>query len=267
MFSARATEFEQGFPFGVIPAAVRARNRASRHRRARPLAGGSRGAGRRRAHRRAHNHRDRTGAGTFASRFRLRVAARPVLARLEPLRGFAADVRGDPLVGERAAFWRAPRSVHRRLQRGDRRQPVPARRAARRGSGTPACSHRGRRGRYRRHRPARRRGCCTAPSQRLPASAAALACALSALDDGAQIGDAARLAGVVGGELETGIGALVSAGVLESGGTVQFAHPILRAAIHGPVGRRTRAAPSLCRDEPTRAGGARRPSRSSRHAH
>ncbi len=205
--------------------------------------------------------------GPLPADFGYGVAARPVLARLEPLRGFAADVRGDPLVGERAAFWRAPRSVHRRLQRGDRRQPVPARRAARRGSGTPACSHRRRRGRYRRHRPARRRGRCTAPSQRLPASAAALACALSALDDGAQIGDAARLAGVVGGELETGIGALVSAGVLESGGTVQFAHPVLRAAIHGPVGRRTRAAPSLCRDEPTRAGGARRPSRSSRHAH
>jgi DNA-binding CsgD family transcriptional regulator len=70
---------------------------------------------------------------------------------------------------------------------------------------------------------------------RLAAPAARLARALSALGDGAQIGDAARLAGVVGAELEAGIAALVSAGVLGSGGTVQFAHPILRAAIYGDL--------------------------------
>ena len=70
---------------------------------------------------------------------------------------------------------------------------------------------------------------------RLPASAAALARALSALGDGAQIGDAVRLAGVSGPDLEAAIAALVSAGVLESGGAVQFAHPILRAAVYGDL--------------------------------
>src|SRR5205085_9557472 len=68
---------------------------------------------------------------------------------------------------------------------------------------------------------------------RLPPAAAALARALSALGDGAQISDAGRLAGLSSAELETAVAALVSAGVLDSGGTVQFAHPILRAAIYG----------------------------------
>src|SRR5215212_8501821 len=63
---------------------------------------------------------------------------------------------------------------------------------------------------------------------RLPSAAAPLARALSALGDGAQLGDAARLADVSGAELEAVIAALVSAGVLQSAGTVQFTHPILR---------------------------------------
>src|SRR5436305_2455724 len=67
---------------------------------------------------------------------------------------------------------------------------------------------------------------------RLPPASAAVARALSVLGDGAQIGDAARLADVSGDDLEAAIAALVSAGVLEEGGTVQFAHPILRSAIY-----------------------------------
>ena len=70
---------------------------------------------------------------------------------------------------------------------------------------------------------------------RLPAAAAALARVLSALGDGAQIGDAARLAGTAGADLEAAIAALVSAGVMESGGVVRFTHPILRTAIYGDL--------------------------------
>ena len=70
---------------------------------------------------------------------------------------------------------------------------------------------------------------------RLAPAAAALARALSALGDGAQMGDAARLAGLAGADLEAAMGALVSAGVVESGGTVRFTHPILRAAIYGDL--------------------------------
>jgi DNA-binding CsgD family transcriptional regulator len=67
---------------------------------------------------------------------------------------------------------------------------------------------------------------------RLAPAAGELARALSALGDGAQVGDAGRLAGLAGPDLETAMGALVSAGVVESGGTVRFTHPILRTAIH-----------------------------------
>jgi DNA-binding CsgD family transcriptional regulator len=67
---------------------------------------------------------------------------------------------------------------------------------------------------------------------RLPEPAGALARALSVLDDGAQVGDAALLARLEGAELETAMAALISAGVVESGGTVRFVHPILRTAIY-----------------------------------
>lgn len=68
---------------------------------------------------------------------------------------------------------------------------------------------------------------------RLAPAAVALARALSALDDGALVGDAALLARLDGAELETAMAALVSAGVVEPGSTVRFTHPILRAAIYG----------------------------------
>lgn len=65
--------------------------------------------------------------------------------------------------------------------------------------------------------------------------ATALARAVSVLGDGAQVGDAAGLAGLAGAELETGMSSLVLTGILEPGGTVRFTHPILRAAIYGDL--------------------------------
>jgi DNA-binding CsgD family transcriptional regulator len=70
---------------------------------------------------------------------------------------------------------------------------------------------------------------------RLMPAAAVLARALSALGDGAHIGDAARLAGLADAELEIAMAALVSAGVVEPGGTIRFVHPVLRAAIYGDL--------------------------------
>src|SRR5262249_12457063 len=67
---------------------------------------------------------------------------------------------------------------------------------------------------------------------RLSAPAGALARALSVLDDGAQVRDAGLLARLDGAELEPAMAALVSAGVVESGGTVRFVHPMLRTAIY-----------------------------------
>jgi DNA-binding CsgD family transcriptional regulator len=70
---------------------------------------------------------------------------------------------------------------------------------------------------------------------RLPPPAAVVARTLSVLGDGAQVGDAARLAGLTGSELDAAMGPLVNAGVIESGATVRFSHPILRTAIYGDL--------------------------------
>jgi len=70
---------------------------------------------------------------------------------------------------------------------------------------------------------------------RVPAPATALARALSALGDGAQIGDAARLASLEGADLEAAMAFLVSAGVVESGSPVRFTHPIMHSAIYGDL--------------------------------
>jgi DNA-binding CsgD family transcriptional regulator len=67
---------------------------------------------------------------------------------------------------------------------------------------------------------------------RLAPPAPALGRALSTLGDGAAIGDAGRLGGLTDTELEAATSALVSAGVVESGGTVRFAHPVVRSAIY-----------------------------------
>ena len=70
---------------------------------------------------------------------------------------------------------------------------------------------------------------------RLAPPADALARALCVLGDGAQVGDAARLAGLQGVELEEAMAALGSSDVVEPGGTVRFTHLILRAAIYGDL--------------------------------
>jgi DNA-binding CsgD family transcriptional regulator len=66
-------------------------------------------------------------------------------------------------------------------------------------------------------------------------AAAQLARAVSVLGDGAQVGDAAQLSGLNGADLDAAMAALVSAGVVEAGGTVRFTHPILRTAIYGEL--------------------------------
>ena len=68
-----------------------------------------------------------------------------------------------------------------------------------------------------------------------------LARALSALDDDAQVGDATHLAGLADADVEVAMAALVAAGVVESGGTVRFTHPILRTAIYGDLSPAERA--------------------------
>lgn len=71
-------------------------------------------------------------------------------------------------------------------------------------------------------------------SRQSPA-AASLARAVSVLGDGAQVGDAARLAGLAEPDLEAAMASLVFTGILEAGGTVRFTHPILRTAIYGDL--------------------------------
>ena len=70
---------------------------------------------------------------------------------------------------------------------------------------------------------------------RLPQSAAGLARTLSVLGDGAQVGDAGRLAGLAGAELDAAMVGLVSAGAVEPGGTIAFTHPIARRAIYDDI--------------------------------
>jgi DNA-binding CsgD family transcriptional regulator len=90
---------------------------------------------------------------------------------------------------------------------------------------------------------------------RLAPSASALARALSVLGDGAHVGDAALLAELVGSDVEAAMTALTTAGVVESGATVRFVHPILRTAIYGDLSSAERerlhraAAAILCRRE------------------
>jgi DNA-binding CsgD family transcriptional regulator len=76
---------------------------------------------------------------------------------------------------------------------------------------------------------------------RLAPAAAALARSLSVLGDRAQVGDAARLAGLPSTDLEAAMAALVSVGVMEPGATARFAHPVLRAAIYGDLSPAERA--------------------------
>lgn len=70
---------------------------------------------------------------------------------------------------------------------------------------------------------------------RLAPPAVALGRALSVLGDGAQVGDARRLAGLREADLEAAMDGLVSAGIVEPGGTIRFTHPILRTAIYNDL--------------------------------
>src|SRR5947209_5949247 len=70
---------------------------------------------------------------------------------------------------------------------------------------------------------------------RLAPAAAEFARALAVLGDGAQVNDAATLAGLADAQLEAAMAALASAGVVEARGTARFTHPIFRAAIHGEL--------------------------------
>src|SRR5205823_171579 len=67
---------------------------------------------------------------------------------------------------------------------------------------------------------------------RLGPPAAPLARSLSVLGDCVRATDAERLAWLSGAQCEAAMASLVSAGVLEAGGRIRFAHPILRAAVY-----------------------------------
>ena len=70
---------------------------------------------------------------------------------------------------------------------------------------------------------------------RLAPPAAGLARALSVLGDGAQVGDAGQLAGLAVTDVDAAMVGLVSAGVVEPGGTIRFTHPIVRRAIYDDI--------------------------------
>jgi DNA-binding CsgD family transcriptional regulator len=71
----------------------------------------------------------------------------------------------------------------------------------------------------------------------LPPAAAALARALAALGDGANLRTAARLAALADDETDAAVDGLSSADVLEPGPPVRFVHPIIRAAILAEIPR------------------------------
>jgi DNA-binding CsgD family transcriptional regulator len=70
---------------------------------------------------------------------------------------------------------------------------------------------------------------------RLPAPASELARTLSVLGDGAQVSDAGRLSELGAAEVEGAMASLIAAGVIQSGATIRFTHPILRSAIYGDL--------------------------------
>jgi hypothetical protein len=119
-------------PIRSRPPAVRAPADGGRQCRPRPLAVGRRGAGSGGGHRSANHRADGAVAGPTGRRPQLRVAARVVLARLEPLSRFATRARGRRLpvvrrpIGTRAgvhrpnAWWTAPRSDPRDAAVGSR---------------------------------------------------------------------------------------------------------------------------------------------------
>jgi len=94
---------------------------------------------------------------------------------------------------------------------------------------------------------------------RMPPEASALARALSALGDRAQVGDAARLAGLDGAELEEATTALAFGGIVEPGGTMRFTHPMVRTALYDDLSpaereRLHRSAAAILRERGAPAG-------------
>ena len=145
VLAARATELEQGFPFGVVRQLFeRPLLEADTGERERWLAGAA-----------ALAADVLTGAPTASvagarpsrRRSRLRMAARPVLARLQPRRRFAARARGRRsavvrrAVGARARVHRAP--ARGAAARAHPRHPAARSRADARGGGARCRSRRG----------------------------------------------------------------------------------------------------------------------------
>jgi tetratricopeptide (TPR) repeat protein len=94
---------------------------------------------------------------------------------------------------------------------------------------------------------------------RLTPAAATLARALSVLGEGAQVGDAGKLAGLADSDVEVAMAALLSAGVVQPGWSARFSHPIVRAVIYGELSpaereRMHHAAARILRDRGARIG-------------
>jgi hypothetical protein len=158
------------------------------------------------------------------------------------------------------AVRRAPAPVCPRLPRGDGRQSVPGRRAARRGGSSRHGSHRGRHRRCRRDHPARGGQRGPAPLGPAHAGRSRNACPRAECTRRRRAGGRRRAIGRAG-RCRSGSGdiGLVSAGVVESGGTVRFTHPILRTAIYGDLSpaereRLHRAAATILRERGASAG-------------
>ena len=119
---------------------------------------------------------------------------------------------------------------------GERRQPVPARRAAGRARAGPG----------RRAGPLRRPG--GGPAQlllrlaRLGPAAIALAQAVAILERDARLVTAAALAELDEPAARAAADALIAARVLDAAHPLRFAHPVLRAAVYADVGLARRAA-------------------------
>ena len=150
-------------------------------------------------------------------------------------------VRPAPLTHGAAALWspsgweRARSRLRAGVPRGHRREPVPA---------SESCSTRPRPGRSPRPRPPRR-GRRARPARRLQRGAVApgatrparrRACPDAQRARRRRPGDRRRrLSDLTGIELEDAMTALIAAGVIQPGGAVRFAHPILRSAIYGDL--------------------------------
>ena len=95
--------------------------------------------------------------------------------------------------------------------------------------------------------------------ERLPAGAERFARAVAVLGRDADLGRAARLAGLSLGDAETALDALIQTDLLEPGRRLDFVHPVVRAAVHDamPPGKRSnthRAAARLMRDQRSAPG-------------